>query len=75
MVNSKNRGKRSLVFNNIALELNAALAGFGLTYLPEDMVKTHIAKRQLVRVPADWCPTFSGYHLYYPKSPAPHTSV
>ena len=50
------------MFNNIALRLNAALAGFGLTYLPEDMVKTHIAKRQLVRVPADWCPTFSGYY-------------
>ena len=55
------------MFNNIALRLNAALAGFGLTYLPEDMVKTHIAKRQLVRVLADWCPTFSGYHLYYPS--------
>jgi len=56
-----------LVFNNIALRLNAALAGFGLTYLPEDMVKPHLAKAQLVRVLADWCPAFSGYHLYYPS--------
>jgi DNA-binding transcriptional LysR family regulator len=63
----KVRVEGQLVFNNIALRLNAALAGFGLTYLPEDMVKTHIAKRQLVRVLADWCPTFSGYHLYYPS--------
>jgi DNA-binding transcriptional LysR family regulator len=63
----KVRVEGQLVFNNIALRLNAALAGFGLTYLPEDMVKTHIAKRQLVRVLADWCPTFSGYHLYNPS--------
>ena len=63
----KVRVEGQLVFNNIALRLNAALAGFGLTYLPEDMVKTHIARRQLVRVLADWCPAFSGYHLYYPS--------
>ena len=56
-----------LVFNNLALRLNAALAGLGLAYLPEDIVKAHLAKRRLVRVLADWCPTFSGYHLYYPS--------
>lgn len=56
-----------LVFNNIALRLNAALAGLGLAYLPEDIVKPYVTKRQLVRVLADWCPTFSGYHLYYPS--------
>jgi len=56
-----------LVFNNIALRLNAALAGLGLAYLPEDIVKLYVAKRQLVRVLADWCATFSGYHLYYPS--------
>jgi DNA-binding transcriptional LysR family regulator len=56
-----------LVFNNLALRLNAALAGLGLTYLPEDVVKTHLAKRKLVRALADWCPKFSGYHLYYPS--------
>lgn len=56
-----------LVFNNIALRVNAALAGLGLTYLPEDIVKPYVAKRQLVRVLADWCSIFSGYHLYYPS--------
>jgi DNA-binding transcriptional LysR family regulator len=54
------------VFNNIALRLKAALAGFGLAYLPEDQVRTHLAEGRLVRVLADWCPKFSGYHLYYP---------
>jgi hypothetical protein len=28
-----------LVFNNLTLRLNAALAGFGLAYLPEDVAK------------------------------------
>jgi DNA-binding transcriptional LysR family regulator len=63
----KVRVEGQLVFNNIALRLNAALAGFGLTYMPEDMVKPYLARRQLVRVLADWCPAFSGYHLYYPS--------
>jgi DNA-binding transcriptional LysR family regulator len=56
-----------LVFNNIALRLNAALAGLGLAYLPEDQVQADIAAGRLVRVLADWCPPFSGYHLYYPS--------
>ena len=56
-----------LVFNNIALRLNAALAGLGLAYLPEDQVQADIAAGRLVRVLADWCPPFSGYHFYYPS--------
>jgi DNA-binding transcriptional LysR family regulator len=55
------------VFNNSSLRLDAALAGFGLAYLPEDQAQSHIAKGTLVRVLADWCPPFSGYHLYYPS--------
>jgi DNA-binding transcriptional LysR family regulator len=56
-----------LVFNNIALRLNAALAGLGLAYLPEDQVQADISAGRLVRVLADRCPPFSGYHLYYPS--------
>lgn len=56
-----------LVFNNIALRLNGALAGLGLAYLPEDQVQGDIAAGRLVRVLADWCPPFAGYHLYYPS--------
>jgi DNA-binding transcriptional LysR family regulator len=60
-----------LVFNNLALRLNAAMAGLGLAYLPEDQVLTHIAAARLIRVLADWCPPFSGYHLYYPSRRQP----
>ncbi|MBR0663337.1 LysR family transcriptional regulator [Roseomonas hellenica] len=56
------------VFNNIALRLNAALAGLGLAYLPEDAVQPLITEGRLIRVLADWCPPFPGYHLYYPSS-------
>jgi len=56
-----------LVFNNISLRLKAALAGLGVAFLPEDQVEKHIADGRLVRVLADWCPPFPGYHLYYPS--------
>ena len=32
-----------LVFNNLALRLEAALGGLGLAYLPEDRVAAHLA--------------------------------
>jgi DNA-binding transcriptional LysR family regulator len=65
------RVEGQLVFNNIALRLSAALAGFGLAYLPEDQVRTQLAEGRLVRVLADWCPPFPGYHLYYPSRRQP----
>ena len=66
-----------LVFNNIALRLNAALGGFGLACLPEDQVQKHLAEGRLVRVLEDWCPPFSGYYLYYPsrRQPTPAFAV
>jgi len=63
----KVRVEGQFVFNNIALRLNAALAGYGLAYLPEDQVQAELADGRLIRVLADWCPPFSGYHLYYPS--------
>jgi DNA-binding transcriptional LysR family regulator len=63
----KVRVEGQLVFNATAQMLNAALAGFGLTYVPEDLAQPHLAKGRLKRVLADWCPPFSGYHLYYPS--------
>ena len=56
-----------LVFNNIALRLNAVLAGLGLAYLPEDQVAPYLADGRLIRVLDDWCAPFPGYHLYYPS--------
>ena len=61
------RVEGQLVFNTTALILKAAMAGFGLAYLPEEQVRTHLAAGRLVRALADWCPPFPGYHLYYPS--------
>lgn len=63
----KVRVEGQLTFNNTAQMLTAALAGFGLAYVPEDLARPHIAKGQLKRVLADWCPPYTGYHLYYPS--------
>ncbi|MNE85907.1 LysR substrate binding domain protein [compost metagenome] len=35
--------------------------------MPEDLVQSHVAEGRLIRVLADWCEPFSGYHLYYPS--------
>lgn len=45
----------------------AALAGLGLAYVLEDVVRDDVAAGRLVRVLEDWCAPFAGYHLYYPK--------
>ncbi len=63
----KVRVEGQLVFNTAALRMNAVLAGLGLAYLPEDQVRAHLAGGELVRVLADWCTPFPGYHLYYPS--------
>ncbi|TPM94623.1 LysR family transcriptional regulator [Mesorhizobium sp. B2-1-3A] len=63
----KVRVEGQLIFNTAGLRMNAVLAGLGLAYLPEDQVKAQLADGRLVRVLADWCPPFPGYHLYYPS--------
>ena len=60
-----------LVFNGTDQMLNAALAGFGLAYVPEELARPHIAKGRLKHVLEDWCPPYSGYHLYYPSRRQP----
>jgi DNA-binding transcriptional LysR family regulator len=65
------RVEGQLVFNGSAPMLDAVLAGFGLAYLPEDSVRPHLADGRLIRVLADWCPPYPGYHLYYPSRRQP----
>jgi DNA-binding transcriptional LysR family regulator len=61
------RVEGQLIFNGTFQMINAALAGLGLAYVPEDLVQDHIAKGSLKRVLDDWCPPYSGYHLWYPS--------
>jgi DNA-binding transcriptional LysR family regulator len=60
-----------LVFNSTGLMLDAALAGFGLAYVPEAQVRAELDDGRLIRVLAEWCPPFPGYHLYYPSRRQP----
>lgn len=56
-----------LIFNDTRHALRAALDGFGVAFMPEDMATSHLDAGRLVRVLEDWCPPFPGYHLYYPS--------
>jgi DNA-binding transcriptional LysR family regulator len=71
------RVEGQLVFNGAGAMLSAAVKGFGLAYLMEGHVQPYLSNGQLVRVLSDWCPPFSGYHLYYPsrRQPSPAFSL
>ena len=56
-----------LTFNDAHHAVDAALAGFGIAYVFEDIVEPYLKKDRLKRVLEDWCPPFPGYHLYYPS--------
>ncbi len=66
-----------LTFNTSEHIVDAALAGFGIAFLPEEEFGTHIADGRLVRILEPWCLPFPGYYLYYPsrKQPSPAFSL
>jgi DNA-binding transcriptional LysR family regulator len=45
----KVRVEGQLVFNTLALRMEAALDSFGLAYLPEDQVQAHLAAGKLIQ--------------------------
>lgn len=57
---------RGPVFNDADLLTAAALEGFGILYILEDLVAAPIADGRLTRLLEPWCAPFAGYHLYYP---------
>ncbi|MBQ4769092.1 LysR family transcriptional regulator [Pectobacterium versatile] len=66
-----------LTFNTSEHIVEAALAGFGIAFLPEEEFSPHIEEGHLIRVLEPWCAPFSGYYLYYPsrKQPSPAFSL
>jgi len=56
-----------LTFNNSYAMIDAAVNGYGIAYVPEDIVERQIASGTLVQVLDDWSPLFDGYFLYYPS--------
>ncbi|MEX3019694.1 LysR family transcriptional regulator [Kluyvera sp. STS39-E] len=61
------RVEGQLILNCLPQRIDAALAGLGLAYVPEDSVSEAIATGRLQHVLADWCVPFAGYYLYYPS--------
>ncbi len=66
-----------LIFNTSTHIADAAVGGLGIAYLLEEEFAPHIGEGRLVRVLEDWCPPFSGYHLYYSsrRQPSPAFSL
>lgn len=56
-----------LAFNSTLPMVDAAIAGYGIAYIPEDTVAEHVAAGRLQVVLSDWSPEFAGYYLYYPS--------
>jgi DNA-binding transcriptional LysR family regulator len=56
-----------LIFNTSSHVIDAALAGLGIAFLPEEEFGTLIEEGRLVRVLEPWCRPFPGYYLYYPS--------
>ena len=67
----KVRVEGQLVFSGVWQMIEAARGGFGLAFVPADMVQADITKGRLKQVLEDWCPPWTGYHLYYPSRRQP----
>lgn len=63
----KVRVSGQVTYNGVYQLLAAALDGFGLSYVPHEVVAPHLGSGRLIQVLEDWSPWFSGFHLYYPS--------
>lgn len=55
-----------LVTDDPDLMLHAALSGVGIWHGVDQVVRPMIEDGRLLRVLADWSPSYPGFHLYYP---------
>jgi DNA-binding transcriptional LysR family regulator len=56
-----------VTFNTQDQMIQAALDGMGLAFVNADIVAKYVADGTLKSVMKDWCPSFPGYHAYYPS--------
>lgn len=57
----------ALTLGDVELMIDAALHGIGLAYVFEHMVADHVRAGRLTPVLEEWCPSYSGFYLYYPS--------
>lgn len=65
----------TLTLGNNALALAAARLSCGLAYVTAQAAAEDLASGKLVACLQDWCPTFPGLCLYYPKQRAPSVTL
>lgn len=61
------RVEGQITLNSSLPMMNAAKAGFGIAYIPEDIASGAIKNGELDQLLDDWSPYFPGYHLSYPS--------
>lgn len=61
------RVEGQLTVNLLPERIDAALSGFGLACVPENMIQDYVKSGALIQVLQAWCPFFPGYYLYYPS--------
>lgn len=61
------RVEGQLTLNLLSERIDAAICGFGIACVPEDMIQGSVTSGELIQILVEWCPTFPGYYLYYPS--------
>ncbi|MBP1859355.1 LysR family transcriptional regulator [Rhizobium herbae] len=56
-----------LIFNTSYAMIDAAVAGYGIAYVPETLVERDLGAGRLIQILDDWSPMFPGYYLFYPS--------
>jgi len=64
-----------LTLGNLNLMVEAALAGVGIAWVPEDLVADALQQGRLVSLLAAWSPAMPGLCLYYPANRHPPTAL
>lgn len=54
-----------LIFNSVYAALDAALAGYGLAFVPENLARPWLDQGRLRSVLEAWCPLRQGFHIFY----------
>jgi DNA-binding transcriptional LysR family regulator len=57
--------KGTLIVNDCAVALQAAVDGLGITVWTEDWMKSHLESGRLVPLLNEWSPFFPGFYLYH----------
>ncbi len=60
-----------LTYNSLFDCMAGVVAGLGVAYVPTEMAEPYVRAGHLVPALQDWCPRWSGYHLYYPSRRQP----